>query len=91
MEQSSRTSAVPRKHGTKQNKQMENSSETRTIPCEGTNKKPEKTRRTVHVSPGIEPGGIVFPSQNNNIVLYLFGVLQAMWELEISSSAPGRL
>jgi hypothetical protein len=35
------------------------------------------------VSPGIEPGGIVFPSQNNNTVLHLFGVLQAMWELEI--------
>jgi hypothetical protein len=33
------------------------------------------------VSPGIEPGGIVFPSQNNNIVLYSFGILQAMWEL----------
>jgi hypothetical protein len=30
------------------------------------------------VSPGIEPGGIVFPSQNNNIVSFLFGVLQAM-------------
>jgi hypothetical protein len=44
------------------------------------------------VSPGIEPAGIVvFPSQNNNIVLYLFGVLQAMWELEIFSSALGRL
>jgi hypothetical protein len=46
---------------------------------------------TVAVSPGIEPGGIVFPSQNNNIVLYLFGVLQTMWELEIFSSAPSRL
>jgi hypothetical protein len=33
----------------------------------------------MNVSPGIEPGGIVFPSQNNNIALYLFGVLQAMW------------
>jgi hypothetical protein len=41
------------------------------------------------VSPGIEPGGIVFPSQNNNIVLYSFGELQTMWELEIFSSAPG--
>jgi hypothetical protein len=37
----------------------------------------------VIVSPGIEPGGIVFPSQNNNTVLHLFGILQAMWELEI--------
>jgi hypothetical protein len=44
-----------------------------------------------HVSPGIEPGGFVFPSQNNNIVLCLFGVLQAMWKLEIFSSARGRL
>jgi hypothetical protein len=26
-----------------------------------------------HVSPGIKPGGIVFPSQNNNIVLYSLG------------------
>jgi hypothetical protein len=34
----------------------------------------------VTVSPGIKPDGIVFPSQNNNIVLCLFGVLQAMWE-----------
>jgi hypothetical protein len=40
------------------------------------------------ILPGIEPSGIVFPSQNNNIVLYLFDVLQAMWELEIFSSAP---
>ncbi len=40
----------------------------------------KRTRRTVHVSLGIEPGGIVFHSQNNNIVLYFFGVLQAMWE-----------
>jgi hypothetical protein len=39
------------------------------------------------VSPGIEPGGIVFPSQNKNIVFYLFDVLQTMWELEIFSSA----
>jgi hypothetical protein len=31
------------------------------------------------VSLGIEPGSIVFPSQNNNIVLWVFGVLQAMW------------
>jgi hypothetical protein len=30
------------------------------------------------VSLGIEPGGIVFPIQNNNIVPCLFGVLQAM-------------
>ncbi len=44
---------------------------------------------TMPVSPGIEPGGIVFPSQNNNIVLYSFGELQTMWELEIFSSAPG--
>jgi hypothetical protein len=32
--------------------------------------------------------GIVFPSQNNNIILYLFGVLQTMWQLEIFNSAP---
>jgi hypothetical protein len=44
----------------------------------------------VIVSPGIKPDGIVFPSQNNNIVLCLFGVLQAMWEFEIFSSALGR-
>jgi hypothetical protein len=43
------------------------------------------------VLPGIEPGGIVFPSQNNDIVPCLFGVLQAMWKLEIFSSALGRL
>jgi hypothetical protein len=43
------------------------------------------------VSPGIEHGDIVFHSQNNNIVLYLIGKLQTMWELEIFSSAPGRL
>jgi hypothetical protein len=43
------------------------------------------------VSQGIEPGGIFFPSQNNNIVVDLFGVLQTMWELEIFSSALGRL
>jgi hypothetical protein len=41
------------------------------------------------VLPGIELGGIVFPSQNNNIVLYLFGVLQTMLELDIFSSAQG--
>ncbi len=46
---------------------------------------------SISVSPGIEPGGIVFPSQNNNIVPGLFGVLQAMWKLEIFSSVPGRL
>jgi hypothetical protein len=43
------------------------------------------------VLPGIKPGGIVFPSQNNNIVLYSFGVLQTMGELEIFCIAPGRL
>jgi hypothetical protein len=43
------------------------------------------------VSPGIKPGGIVFPDQNNNIILCLFGILQTMWELEIFSSAWGRL
>ncbi len=41
------------------------------------------------VSPGIEPSGIVFPSQNNNTVPCLLGVLEAMWELKIFSSAPG--
>jgi hypothetical protein len=40
-------------------------------------------------SPGIEPSGVVFSSQNNNIVLYSFGVLQTMWELDIFSSALG--
>jgi hypothetical protein len=39
------------------------------------------------VSPGIEPGGIVFPSRNINIFIYLFGILQAMWKLDIFSSA----
>ncbi len=43
------------------------------------------------VSLGIEPGGIVFPSQNNNIILQSFCVLRTMWELEIFSSRPGRL
>jgi hypothetical protein len=32
---------------------------------------------------------VVFPSQNNNIVQCVFGVVQS-WELEIFSSAPGR-
>jgi hypothetical protein len=50
-----------------------------------------KSRVRVSVLPGIEPCGVVFPSQNNNIVLYLFGVLQAMWKLDIFSSAPGQL
>jgi hypothetical protein len=45
--------------------------------------------QAVGVSPEIEPGGIVFPSQNNKIVLYSFGILQTMWELEIFSSALG--
>jgi hypothetical protein len=45
----------------------------------------------INVSPGIKPGGIVFPSQNNNIVLNSFGVLQTMWELEILTSALGQL
>jgi hypothetical protein len=39
------------------------------------------------VSLGIEPDGIIFPSQNNNIVLFLFGILQAMWKLEHFSCA----
>jgi hypothetical protein len=43
------------------------------------------------VSPGIKPGGIIFPSQNNDIILYSFSVLQTMWELEIFSSTPGQL
>ncbi len=46
-------------------------------------------QKEIIVSPGIEPSGIVFLSQNNNIVLRLFGILQTMWELEILSSAPG--
>jgi hypothetical protein len=49
-----------------------------------------RIKGTLIVSPGIEPGGIVFPSQNNNIVLHSFGVLQTMWELEIFSSGLDR-
>jgi hypothetical protein len=30
---------------------------------------------SIHVSPGIEPGGIVFHSQNNNKILYSFDIL----------------
>ncbi len=39
-----------------------------------------------NVSLGIEAGGIVFPSENNNFILYSFSILQTMWELEIFSS-----
>jgi hypothetical protein len=34
---------------------------------------------------------VVFPSQSNTIIPYVFGVLQAMRVLDIFSSAPGRL
>jgi hypothetical protein len=48
--------------------------------------------RPVHiVLLGIKPGDIVFPSQNNNMVQCSFSVLQAMWELDIFSSALGLL
>jgi hypothetical protein len=43
------------------------------------------------ILPGIEPGNIVFPSQNNNIVSCFFSVLQSMWGFEIFSRAPGQL
>ncbi len=32
---------------------------------------------------------VILPSQNNNIVQCVFGVLQAMWKLKIFNSAPG--
>ncbi len=47
--------------------------------------------RPGNVSPGIEPSGVVFPSQNNNNILRSFSVLQPMWELEFFSSAQGQL
>jgi hypothetical protein len=46
---------------------------------------------SIHVSPAIEPGGIVFHSQNNNKILYSFDILLTIWELKIFNSALGQL
>ncbi len=45
----------------------------------------------VIVSLGIEPGYIVFPSQNNNDILCVSSILQIHVGKEIFCSAPGRL
>jgi hypothetical protein len=45
--------------------------------------------RDVCVSPGIEPGYIVFPSHKNN-VQFIIGRTATVWKIEkISSSVPG--
>jgi hypothetical protein len=45
----------------------------------------------VHVLPGIEPGGIVFPSQYNNIIHVRLAYCNLCGNGNIFSSAPGQL